>query len=82
MGRRDRIFPMHTGMALHQHWSGSNLVLSNAGHVTSVFLDDEVHVGTLLAAFGRANVSRPAPANVRTPPPGRVDVAPEISWSF
>ena len=58
VGRKDRIFPMHTGTALHRHWPGSELVLSDTGHVTSVFLDDDVHVRAVLAAFRRGRVTR------------------------
>ena len=58
VARHDRVFPIRTGLALHAHWPGSKLVVSNAGHVTSVFLDDEAHVAALLAAFDRAGAHR------------------------
>lgn len=54
VARHDRVFPFSTGKALHQHWPGSKLVVSNAGHVTSVFLDDEAHIDAVVTAFRRA----------------------------
>jgi hypothetical protein len=56
VARHDRVFPLRTGMALHQHWPGSELVVSNAGHVTSVFLNDEVHASAIIGAFRRAGI--------------------------
>lgn len=52
--RHDRVFPLSTGMALHQHWPGSHLVLSNAGHLTSVFFDASMHADAVVGAFQRA----------------------------
>lgn len=60
VARHDRVFPVSTGEALHRHWPGSELVVSNAGHVTSVFLDDDVHINAIVAAFRRARVARVA----------------------
>lgn len=52
--RHDRVFPISTGIALHRHWPGSRLVVSNASHVTSVFLDDAAHTHAVLSGFRRA----------------------------
>ncbi len=60
VARHDRVFPEHTGRALHAHWRGSELVVSNASHVTSALLNDDVHVGAVVAAFRRARGFRPA----------------------
>jgi hypothetical protein len=54
VARHDRVFPEHTGRALHAHWPGSELVLSNASHVTSALLNDDVHARSVVAAFRRA----------------------------
>ena len=54
VGHHDRIFPAHTGEALHRHWEGSRLLMSNAGHVTSVLFDDEVHARAVVEGFRRA----------------------------
>jgi hypothetical protein len=62
VARHDRVFPLRTGMALHAHWPGSELVVSNAGHVTSAFLDDDAHVTAVVAAFRRARVTGQAKA--------------------
>ena len=56
VARHDRVFPFSTGAALHAHWPGSELVVSNAGHVTSVFLNDDVHAAAVVSAFRRARV--------------------------
>ena len=56
VARHDRVFPMSTGTALHAHWPGSTLVLSNAGHVTSLLLNDDEHLRAIVAAFRRARV--------------------------
>jgi hypothetical protein len=64
VARHDRVFPERTGTALHRHWPGSELIVSNAGHVTSVFLDDEVHFRAVTAAFRRARVGRHVNAGV------------------
>jgi hypothetical protein len=61
--QHDRVFPIATGTALHRHWPGSELVVSNAGHVTSLFLDDAVHFDAIVAAFGRANARTRERAN-------------------
>ena len=61
------------GLALHAHWAGSKLVVSDAGHVTSVFLDDEAHAAALLAAFGRAGL-------VRQPARSRREEACSAAW--
>ncbi len=73
VARHDRIFPFRTGLALHAHWAGSKLVVSDAGHVTSVFLDDEAHAAALLAAFGRAGL-------VRQPARSRREEACSAAW--
>lgn len=57
VARHDRVFPEHTGTALHRHWPGSKLVVSNASHVTSALLDDDVHARAVVAAFRRAGVA-------------------------
>ena len=64
--RHDRFFPLDSGLGLHQHWPGSTLVVSNASHVTSVFLDEASHVDALVAAFDRARAPRPP----KSAPPG------------
>jgi hypothetical protein len=74
VARHDRVFPERTGTALHRHWPGSRLVVSNAGHVTSVFLDDQVHVHAVLSAFGRARFAARAPVSVA--PAARGEAAP------
>lgn len=56
VARHDRVFPEHTGTALHRHWPGSELVVSNASHVTSALLNDAVHARAVVAAFRRAGV--------------------------
>ena len=82
VARHDRVFPLRTGTALHAHWPGSELVVSNAGHVTSVFLDDDVHVKAIVAAFARAGaaqrVRREAAAASRQAPGHAVEVA--LRW--
>ena len=60
VARHDRLFPAHTGKALHRHWEGSRLVVSNAGHVTSALFDDLVHVRAVVEGFRRARVARSA----------------------
>lgn len=55
VARHDRVFPEHTGRALHRHWPGSELVVSNASHVTSALLNEDVHARAVVAAFRRAN---------------------------
>jgi hypothetical protein len=62
VARHDRVFPERSGRALHQHWPGSELVVSNAGHVTSVLRNDAEHVDAIAAMFRRAE---PAPAASR-----------------
>jgi hypothetical protein len=54
VARHDRVFPEHTGRALHVHWAGSELVLSNASHVTSALLNEDVHARSVVSAFRRA----------------------------
>jgi hypothetical protein len=54
VARHDRVFPEHTGTALHRHWRGSELVVSNAGHVTSALLNEAVHARAVVGAFRRA----------------------------
>jgi hypothetical protein len=54
VARHDRVFPEHTGRALHRHWPGSELVVSNAGHVTSALLNDDAHARVVVSAFRRA----------------------------
>lgn len=63
VARHDRVFPARTGTALHRHWPGSELVVSNAGHVTSLFFDDAEHVRAVVGAFRRARVIRHAVTN-------------------
>jgi hypothetical protein len=63
VARHDRVFPARTGTALHVHWPGSELVVSNAGHVTSVFFDDQAHLSAVVGAFRRARVARHAITN-------------------
>jgi hypothetical protein len=67
VARHDRVFPEHTGRALHAHWRGSELVVSNASHVTSALLNDDVHARSVVAAFRRAQGLRHsvAPASLR-----------------
>jgi len=80
VARHDRVFPEHTGRALHAHWPGSELVVSNASHVTSALLNDDVHAGALVAAFRRATSARPAIASVAAPHARKVDrEAPQAS---
>lgn len=62
VARHDRVFPEHSGRALHQHWPGSELVVSNAGHVTSVLRDDAAHVDAIVAMFRRAGAPQPVAA--------------------
>ncbi len=57
VARHDRVFPEHTGTALHRHWAGSELVVSNASHVTSALFDDDVHARAVVGAFRRAGVA-------------------------
>ncbi|MDB5220749.1 MAG: abhydrolase 18 [Myxococcaceae bacterium] len=57
VARHDRVFPEHTGRALHRHWPGSELVVSNASHVTSALFNDDVHAGAVVAAFRRAGAA-------------------------
>lgn len=68
VARHDRVFPARTGTALHHHWPGSELVVSNAGHVTSVFLDDAAHLRAVVGAFGRAGAGRHASASAHAAP--------------
>jgi Alpha/beta hydrolase domain containing 18 len=80
VARHDRVFPMRTGMALHHHWPGSQLIVSNAGHVSSVFLDDDVHFDAVVAAFRRARVGgRERVASVHASTRGEVFLAPSIA---
>jgi hypothetical protein len=57
VARHDRVFPEHTGRALHRHWSGAELVVSNASHVTSALLNDGVHASAVVGAFRRAGAT-------------------------
>jgi hypothetical protein len=57
VARHDRVFPEHTGRALHRHWPGAELVVSNAGHVTSALLNDDAHVRAVVGTFRRAAVA-------------------------
>jgi pimeloyl-ACP methyl ester carboxylesterase len=59
VARHDRVFPEHSGRALHRHWPGSELVVSNAGHVTSVLLNDAAHADAIATMFRRADKSAP-----------------------
>ncbi len=70
VARHDRVFPEHTGRALHAHWPGSELVVSNASHVTSALLNDDVHARSVVAAFRRAQGSKHSvdPASLAEPP--------------
>ena len=70
VARHDRVFPEHTGRALHAHWPGSELVVSNASHVTSALLNDDVHARSVVAAFRRAQASKHSvdPASLAEPP--------------
>jgi hypothetical protein len=70
VARHDRVFPRRTGEALHAHWPGSELVVSNAGHVTSVFLNDDAHTDAVVAAFGRAGLGK------------REERAAPLAWSL
>jgi Alpha/beta hydrolase domain containing 18 len=78
LAEHDRVFPLHTGRALHAHWPGSRLVVSRASHVTSVFLDEAAHAKALVSAFARASTpparrARPADphrASSGAPTPG------------
>lgn len=56
VARHDRVFPIRAGEALHAHWPGSSLRVSNAGHVSSIFRSDDAHAHAeaVIAAFGRA----------------------------
>ncbi len=51
VARHDRIFPVHSGKGLHAHWPGSQLLLCDAGHITSVLLDADVHTRAILDGF-------------------------------
>ena len=62
VARHDRVFPEETGRALHRHWPGSELVVSNAGHVSSALLGGDAHVRAVVAAFRRAGAPRRAVA--------------------
>lgn len=62
--RHDRVFPLSTGVALHRHWPGSRLVVSNAGHVTSVFFDEAAHTDAVVSGVRRAR-ARAAGFDVR-----------------
>lgn len=64
VARHDRVFPERSGRALHAHWPGSELVVSNAGHVTSALLNETAHVDAIVAMFKRAESRQP----VRHPP--------------
>lgn len=57
VARDDRIFPEHTGRALHRHWPGSELVVSSGSHVTSAVLGDATHVDAITAMFRRAGAT-------------------------
>jgi hypothetical protein len=63
VARHDRIFPAHAGMGLHAHWRGSQLVMSDAGHITSLLLDADVHTRAIVDTFahvrGRRLVAAP-----------------------
>ncbi len=56
IARHDRIFPPHTGMGLHAHWRGSELVMSDAGHLTSALVGSSVHTRAVVEAFRRARL--------------------------
>jgi hypothetical protein len=58
VARHDRVFPEHTGRALHRHWPGSELVVSNAGHVTSALLNEAAHARAVVETFRRAGAAR------------------------
>jgi hypothetical protein len=59
VARHDRVFPHSTGVALHHHWPGSSLVVSNAGHVTS-FFEDAAHADAVVSGFRRAHATHRA----------------------
>ena len=79
VARHDRVFPEHTGTALHRHWPGSELVVSNASHVTSALLDDHVHARAVVAAFRRAGVARAHERCEERAP--MLDSSPLAMWS-
>lgn len=54
VARHDRIFPLHSSLELHAHWKGSQLVVSDVGHMTSALFDTDVHARAVVDAFGRA----------------------------
>ncbi len=53
VARHDRFVPPEDGEALHRHWPGSRLAWSEAGHVTSLFLDGKEHARVVVEAFDR-----------------------------
>lgn len=68
VARHDRVFPEQTGRALHRHWPGSKLVVSNASHVTSALLNDAVHAGAVVDTFLRAGALRIEASRERAQP--------------
>jgi hypothetical protein len=79
VARHDRVFPLRTGTALHRHWPGSELIVSNAGHVTSVFLNDDAHARAVVGAFRRAHVAEHAAASVPAASLGGAFLAPSAA---
>lgn len=57
VARHDRIFPVQSGEALHRHWAGSRLVVSNAGHMTSALFTDATQAEAIVDGFRRAEGS-------------------------
>ena len=75
VARHDRVFPEHTGRALHRHWSGSELVVSNSSHVTSALLNEAVHARAVVDTFRRAGAARVDEARESTRPSREVFLA-------
>lgn len=55
VARHDRVFRESSGRALHRHWPGSNLIVSNGGHVSSILRHDAAHVDAITAMFRRSS---------------------------
>lgn len=60
VARHDGFVLPEDGEALHRHWAGSHLAWSEAGHVTSIFLDGKEHARVVVDAFRRARKRRPS----------------------
>ena len=65
VGKGDRIFPEESGRALHRHWPGAELVMTNGGHVTSAVLDETPHVDAIVSMFRRAGARQAVPRPAR-----------------